>query len=99
VTAIAFEEGAGLHCERFVQDVAFDMASRAEQNLACAYAALHAATHCHFFGAQLAMNESLFANHETGAAYVAFDPAIDLDVTGREKGAVYHQIRTDDRRI
>jgi hypothetical protein len=98
VAAIAFEEGAGLDGEGFVQDVALDMAGRGEQHLARADGALDAAAHGHLFGHHIALDEGLVADDEAGRVDVAFDLAVDLDIAGRGQRAGDHEVAADDRR-
>lgn len=81
MAAVAFEKGAGLNCKGFVQDVAFDVARRAEKHLSGPNAAFNAAANGHVIGKNLTMNEGLLADHQTRAVHVAFHSSIDLDVT------------------
>ena len=80
MAAVAFEEGSGFDGERLMQDVAFDMARRAERNFARANAALNAPSDRDVFGDDFAVNERLVANYQARTAHIAFDATINLDV-------------------
>src|SRR5690348_3595393 len=96
VAAIPFEEGAGLHREGFMQNVAFDMTGRAQQDLARADAALNASADGDIFCKDFALDVGFLADHEAGAVNVALDPAVNLNVPARRQTALNDEVAADD---
>jgi hypothetical protein len=97
MAAVALEEGTCFDGERLVQDVSFNVACRAKQNLAGADGALYAAADRHIFGKHFAMHEGLVADYQADTMDIAFDPSIDLDISSRGKRPVHDEIGADDR--
>jgi hypothetical protein len=79
-----------------VQDVSFNVAGRAEQNLAGTDGALNAAANGDVFGKYFAMHEGLVADHQADTLNVAFDPSVDVNISGRGKRSIHDKIGTDD---
>lgn len=98
MAAVSFKKSAGFDSKCLVKNVAFHMRGCAEQNLARAYAALHAAANGHVISQYFALNERLVADHKTGTVDIAFNAAVDLNIAGRGQRAIYDQIGADDRR-
>ena len=97
VAAIAFEERADLNRQSFVQDIPFNMAGRAELDLAGADAAFDPAAHDRFLGIDVTDDDGLLTDDQTARANVAIDLAVDLHVASREQGAAHDQIGANDR--
>src|SRR5579871_5473781 len=96
--AIAFEEGARFHGQRFMQYVAFNMAGCAKLHLAGANTAFDAATNDALFGIEIADDHCLVTDHERGGADVAIHFAFDLHIAGRYQRAAHDQFAADDGR-
>ena len=97
MTAIAFKEGSSFNRKSLVQDVTFDVASRAEKDLASANTSLDAAPNSHIVSKDFAMDKGFLAYHQTCAVHVSLDTPVDLDITARRKCSIDHKIGTDDR--
>ncbi len=80
MTAIAFEEGAGLNRQCMVKDVAFNMCRGREMHFARADRTDDVATDDGLLGSDLSVHYGFFADGYGGRVDVTFDLAVNLDV-------------------
>jgi hypothetical protein len=82
VAAIALEERTRLYRECFVQNVAFNVAGGAKQNLARPDAAFYTAPDRDFVSQYFALDDCLFADYQPCAMDVSFDAPVHLHIAG-----------------
>jgi hypothetical protein len=96
MAAVTLKKSTGLNRESLVQNVALNMAGRAQQNLSCPNAALDAATDRDLVRKYFALDDGFFPDHETSAVHVAFNATIHLHISGGRKRAGDDKIRAYD---